>query len=55
MDEGTVRRELLEPRLSLEQRKERAIHALINNKPDITKVSRSSILDQASGALLGIC
>jgi hypothetical protein len=46
--EGEEKRELLEPRHSLDQRRERAVHALLQPRPDITRLGRSSVLDEAS-------
>jgi hypothetical protein len=46
--EGEEKRELLEPRQSLDQRRERAVHALLQPRPDITRLGRSSVLDEAS-------
>lgn len=45
------RAEFLEPRLSSEQSRDRVIHTLLNPKPDMTNIGRSSVLDQVKGFL----
>ena len=51
-EEPVVVRELLEPRLSLDQKRERVVHSLLTTKPEITRISRSSVLDEVSGDFL---
>ncbi|XP_023320036.1 uncharacterized protein C12orf45 homolog [Eurytemora carolleeae] len=43
--------EFLEPRLSLEQSRERVIHSFLTTKPEISNLGRSSVLDQVKSFL----